>query len=133
MEYIDLGLPSGNLWAVENEDGYYTFDEAVAKFRDDLPTKEDFDELIAHCWKRWNSERKGMEFMGDNGVKLFLPASFYNQGIHDVPNVSTYWSATAFNDRTAYNFSFSSNGIRNHNNCGKWRKQSIHLIYKNDG
>ncbi len=36
-EYIDLGLPSGTLWATENEEGYFTFDEAVEKYGDSLP------------------------------------------------------------------------------------------------
>lgn len=98
MEYIDLGLPSGNLWAAENEEGYYTFDEAVAKFGDCLPTKDDFEELLEHCWKRWDNERKGLEFMGDNGAKIFLPASGFRNG-SDVGNMQGngyYWSATPF-------------------------------------
>lgn len=28
-EYVDMGLPSGTLWASENEEGYFTFDEPV--------------------------------------------------------------------------------------------------------
>ena len=38
MEYIDLGLPSGTLWADCNEEGFYYFDEAVEKYGYRLPT-----------------------------------------------------------------------------------------------
>lgn len=101
MEYIDLGLPSGNLWAAENEEGYYTFDEAVAKFWDNLPTKEDFEELVAHCWKRWDDERKGMEFMGDNGKKLFLPVQGYHVGKSEYHFVSLLkHQSESYNDST---------------------------------
>lgn len=80
MEYIDLGLPSGNLWASENEEDCYNFNDAPVKFGDNIPTKEDFEELITHCWKRFDNERMGMELMGDNGNKLFLSFQGYHVG-----------------------------------------------------
>lgn len=40
IEYVDLGLPSGTMWKLFIEDGYYTFDRAVEKFGSNLPTKE---------------------------------------------------------------------------------------------
>lgn len=30
--YVDLGLPSGTLWKNKNEEGFYTYDDAVSKF-----------------------------------------------------------------------------------------------------
>lgn len=39
-DYIDLGLPSGTLWKKTAEQGYYTYEEALSKFQDHLPTKE---------------------------------------------------------------------------------------------
>lgn len=45
IEFIDLGLPSGRLWATENEEGYYTYDEAKENFGELLPKPEAFQEL----------------------------------------------------------------------------------------
>ena len=36
MEYVDLKLPSGTIWADTNEDGYYTFDGAKEKYNDSI-------------------------------------------------------------------------------------------------
>lgn len=112
MEYIDLELPSKNLWAAENEDGYYKFDEAVAKFGGNLPTKEDFEELLEHCWKRLDNERKGLEFMGDNGAKLFLPALGYRDcsKVHNVQFRGNYWSATPDDSGSAFYLYFNPGG-----------------------
>ena len=47
-KYIDLGLPSGTLWKESNEGGdyaYYTFDEAIIKFGNKLPTKQQLEDL----------------------------------------------------------------------------------------
>lgn len=129
MEYIDLGLPSGTLWAAENEEGYYTFDEAVAKFGDNMPTKDDFEELVAHCWKRWDDERKGLEFMGDNGAKIFLPASGFRNG-SDVSNMQGngyYWSATPFGSLSAYGLYFDSEYAGLNYDC-RYGGQSVRLI-----
>ena len=39
--YVDLGLPSGTLWKDKNEEGgFYTYDQAVSKFGNKLPTKD---------------------------------------------------------------------------------------------
>lgn len=56
MEYADLGLPSGTLWAESNEEGYYTFDEAVEKYGNSLPTREQLEELKSHCQWEWNDK-----------------------------------------------------------------------------
>ena len=31
-QWVDLGLPSGTLWASIPEEGYYTYNDAVEKF-----------------------------------------------------------------------------------------------------
>ena len=43
-KYIDLGLPSGNLWCVENIEGLFTWEE-TASFKPLLPRLTDFSEL----------------------------------------------------------------------------------------
>ena len=96
MEYIDLGLPSGTLWAAENEEDCCTFKKAT-KFKENLPTIEDFEELLKYCWRRWNYEIGGTELMGDNGIKLFLPAAgirFSDVGMCYVGFEGHYWTST---------------------------------------
>ena len=58
-DYVDLGLPSGTLWKAYNEgqediDEYlgheYTYSEALKHYKkEDLPTKDQFSELLNHC------------------------------------------------------------------------------------
>lgn len=129
MKYIDLGLPSGNLWAEQNEEGYYTFDEAVAKFGDCLPTKEDFEELVAHCWKRWDNERKGMELMSDNGAKIFFPALGWVCNEKSLDTDSCYcWTDTEYNDKFGYYVRFNESGCSSLT-CGYMSdKNTVRLI-----
>lgn len=116
MEYIDLGLPSGTLWEDTNEtntDGtpYFTFDEAVAKFGESMPTKEDFEELLRECYHRWNDERKGIEFYSPKTQQvLFLPASGLRlvSGVSPVQYYNNYWSATPNGSSNAHFLYFNS-------------------------
>ena len=72
--YVDLGLPSGTLWKKNNEAGYYTYEEAK-RFRKELPSMDQFLELIEHSSARWTDE--GFIFNGDNGQSIFVKASGY--------------------------------------------------------
>ncbi len=105
-EFIDLGLPSGNLWATENEVGengqplYATYDEAVKQFGENLPTRDDWQELLDNVPHLWDKERNGLLFVARNGKELFLSA----QGL-----LGCYWSATAYDLYDAYGLLFSSN------------------------
>ncbi len=111
-EYVDLGLPSGTLWATcnlgafvpEEYGGYYAWgetstkrtytksnhyytgkpsvlppssDAATANWGNDwqMPTKEQFEELIDNCtrtWTIWNGTN-GWLLTGKNGNFIFLP------------------------------------------------------------
>ena len=75
--YIDLGLPSGRLWASENAEGYYTFDNAKEKFGELLPKPETFVELWEKCEWLWDVKKKGMLVIGPNKNTIFLPAWGY--------------------------------------------------------
>lgn len=109
QQFIDLGLPSGTLWAAENEDGYFTFDEAVEKFGNSMPTKEQFEELIEHTDKYWDLQKKGMWFVGRNGNKVFIPALGSRGGdcIYE-PDCAFYWSATPYDKFCARYLRFGS-------------------------
>lgn len=76
-EFIDLGLPSGNLWATENEVAengqplYATFDEAVKQFGENLPTQDDWQELLDNVPHLWDKKRDGLLFVARNGKSCF--------------------------------------------------------------
>lgn len=114
-EYIDLGLPSGKLWCIDNEEGYFTFDEAVEKFQDQLPTIEDWQELIDNTTQRFDKRRKGLVLKAPNGKKLFLPAMWFytdvKSGIFSIGNIGYYWSATLYDKDEAKNIMFGHLGL----------------------
>ena len=72
-QFVDLGLPSGNLWKTENESGYFEFDEANAKFQDQLPCYGDWKELVDFCQWEWTGD--GYKIIGENGKCITLPAA----------------------------------------------------------
>ena len=93
-ECVDLGLPSGTLWEPFNEEGYYTYDEAVEKFGDNLPTKEQWEELKNEC--NWKWKGNGYDVTGPNGNMIFLPAAGYRYGteVNYLEGSGFYWSGT---------------------------------------
>ena len=93
-EWVDLALPSGTLWYGKNADGlFYNFDEAVERFGNNMPTKEQFDELINNCTCTWTGE--GYHIEGSNGNSIFLPAAGYrSNALLDVGDFGIYWSST---------------------------------------
>ena len=99
--YVDLGLPSGTLWKKENEGGnsaYYTYDEAVSKFGNKLPTIMHFTELIDKC--KWTWTGSGYKIIGPNGNFIYLPAAGSRLTTGEVLSVGisgSYWSSTPCN------------------------------------
>ena len=91
--YVDLGLPSGILWAECNlgaeepeECGrYYKFvidadeDYAQKEWGGDwrMPVAEEFGELVKHCQWKMDTRKglRGYEIIGPNGNSIFLPAA----------------------------------------------------------
>lgn len=110
LTFIDLGLPSGRLWATENAviDGktYFNFDEAVEAFGDMLPSLEAWIELHCQCKFIWDIYRQGWVLTGPNGNTLFLPADGYRRwNGHTYDGANKYWSSTS-NVGGAWNVSF---------------------------
>lgn len=97
-QFVDLGLPSGTLWANETEEGYYTYDEAIEKFQDNLPTIVDFAELVQYC--KWERQEKSMLVTGPNGNSIILPALGYhhyaNGELYQMDSEGHYWSVTPY-------------------------------------
>lgn len=112
MEYIDLGLPSGTLWSDTNVEGFYTFDEAVSKYGDSLPTYEQFEELQEKCQWEWMGD--GYRVIGPNGNAIVLPAEglHYRDGDVDyVGSLGNYWSSTPDDSDDSWYLYFSSGGV----------------------
>ena len=116
IEWIDLGLPSGTLWKSTNETGehtgYYTYDDAVNIFGDQLPTKEQFDELKEKC--RWEWKENGYKVTSPNGNSIFLTALGFrgcNDFMHNNGTYGNYWSSTLHDSENPWSLYFTSSGV----------------------
>lgn len=126
--FVDLGLPSGTKWKAVNEEGYYDYDAAAEKYGAYLPTKEQFQELIACCSWEWNGE--GYVVKGANGNSILLPAAGCRLCDGDVYGVGTYgyyWSSSPDVSDYAWRLFIYSGGV---DRCYYFRcnGQSVRLI-----
>lgn len=94
-KYVDLGLPSGTKWAVENEEREYTFYEAVSVFPRQIPTLEQFSELFEEC--KYTAKKDGILLIGKNNNTIFLPKGDYNL-------VATGYYSSPYNDQYGIKF-----------------------------
>lgn len=118
--YVDLGLESGTKWNSVNETnpndnyGFYTFDEAIAKFDSALPTKEQWKELISDCQWTYDNTKKGYKVVGSNNKSIFLPAAGYRRcaadggGVEQVGTYCLYWSSTPNDTVPSHSWDFYS-------------------------
>lgn len=112
--FTDLGLPSGTLWCPINENGFFSYPEAVSKYGEMLPTKDQWEELKMCC--TWNWSKKGYVLTGPNGNTLDLPADGYVTCEGSTKNVGSfgkYWSSTAnpYNTMNAWMLDFEDEEI----------------------
>ena len=115
--YVDLGLPSGTLWKLHNEAKFYTYEEAITTFGNQLPEKHHFVELEKFCEWKWIDDGS-YQVIGPNGNNMILPAAGYRGcGIeisHIVSNIGIngyYWSSTPYDSDNAWNLCFDSIGV----------------------
>lgn len=112
QNFIDLGLPSGTKWKKVNEAGFYTYDEAVSKFSDQLPSQTQCEELINECVWEWNGN--GYKVTGPNGNSITLPAAGIRNCYDSTLNVGSYgsyWSSTPKGSNNALAIDFDSGGV----------------------
>ena len=132
MKYINLGLPSGTLWAETNENGFYTFDEAVEKYGDSLPTREQWEELKDHC--RWEWIGDGYRVKGANSNSIVLPSEGYRDCkglVNYVRFCGYYWSSTSDGSDFAWELYFHSNIVSmGYNN--RYGGKSVRLVKRNE-
>ena len=111
-EYVDLGLPSGRLWAKTNygamtEDGYGAYVDwpylnivsSVWGEEWEAPTSADMNELLNYCSFNWGYSTNnvyGCFVTGANNNSIFLPAAgFRIQGTDQSTGKNLfYWTST---------------------------------------
>lgn len=92
LDYVDLGLPSGVLWASKNatvedksmphdagEKSFYCqhlfdYDEAKRFFKTLLPNPAEFQELYDLCEWKWLKRKRAYKVTGPNGNSILLQA-----------------------------------------------------------
>jgi hypothetical protein len=91
--WVDLGLPSGTLWACQVEEGYYTYYEAVKKYGSQLPTKKEMEELRLLC--KWDTREDRCIVTGPNGNSIVLPIGIVKSKDRAFTDTySMYWTST---------------------------------------
>ena len=140
-DYVDLGLPSGNMWAKcnvgatsEEEYGdYFSFDEANSQYS--LPSTEDYKELIENT--SCELGKKGVIFTSIiNGKSILLPLSGHCDGDgfeFGKKRWAYYWTSTEYNyayrDRGCAFFT-NIDPLRNTTSITKYTKTTIRTISK---
>ena len=110
--YVDLGLPSGTLWKAKNEEGFYSYEQAVNRFGNNLPTKEQYAELKDKC--RWTWTGNDYKVVGPNGNSIVLPAAGFRHcsgTVYYVCSDGSYWSSTPNGSDNAWNLYFYSGEV----------------------
>ena len=132
--FVDLGLPSGRLWATENvkdengNEAYLSFNKAIETYGKNLPSKEDWEELFDNCSCKWDKMKKGFYVTGPNGNSIFLPAAGYRGGgVKNVETTGHYWSSSVNDEEDAYNVHFYSCYLDPRNNSNRYFEFSVRL------
>ncbi len=133
--YIDLGLTSGTKWKAVNEKNtadaeldLYTYDEAIAAFGNNLPSYDQWMELVNECSWTWTG--MGYKVVGSNGKSIVLPASGYRHfdgSVYDVGSRGYYWSSPLNDSDDARYFSFICGGV-NVSNTYRGNGLSVRLV-----
>ena len=119
-EYVDLGLPSGTLWKTDVKEYYYIWykwNDVMFEFGDNLPTREQFTELLTFCTWEWTGT--GCKVTGNNGSYIIFPARGYCNCDGDprsMLSVGGYWSRTEDGSEKAYFLFFNSEQLQIRNN-----------------
>ena len=144
FEAVDLGLPSGLLWANKNvgadapeEPGmYFNFDEASElEFEDGwkVPESEAFQELDDNCEHEFVQVNgiAGMKFTSKiNGNSVFFPCSgsglgttWYNRGSRGY-----YWSGSLYSATDGRDLNLYSGGVNPQNNNNRFYGFAVRAV-----
>lgn len=98
-KFVDLGLPSGTKWKSQNEKGFFTYEEAFKKYGKQIPSKEQYQELIDNC--QWKDEGGYFAVTGPNGKSIIINKEgwFDNEKLEidmwTIGRKATYWTNTS--------------------------------------
>ena len=109
FQWVDLGLPSGTLWADANlynpadNRGFWRYDEIMkSPYREYVPTKEQMFELQGYSTWRWDENKKGYNVRSwYNSNETFLPAEGWRTAEGKVISVGYggfYLTSTSYDD-----------------------------------
>ena len=124
-QYVDLALPSGNLWSIMNYGAnnetdygdYVSWSEnyiITSEWGDGwkIPTVTEITELINCCEWEWNvkNDISGYFIKGSNGNTMFLPAAGYKKYVEYFQDYISYgegtelsyWSSTIYKTDAEY-------------------------------
>ncbi len=79
MEWVDLGLPSGTLWAKDDVNGKTSFMGARRSYGSHVPSRTNAYELSEHCTKQWDDSAHALVFTGPNGNSISFPCKESNK------------------------------------------------------
>ncbi len=79
IEWVDLGLPSGTLWAKEDVDGKMSFGAARKSHGANLPSCTIASELRDRCTRAWDDKTHSIVFTGPNGKSISFPCKESNK------------------------------------------------------
>ena len=141
-DYVDLGLPSGTLWCRHNYGAdeeydygeYFKFDDAQ-ELGADLPTGEDFVEMILCCNHEWTEVNgtKGMKFTSkQNGQSIFFPAAGNYLGPlrNYLDTVGNYWFSSTHQHGKRYYMHFNANNVSVHLEDKDFLSFSVRAVQK---
>lgn len=136
--YVDMGLTSGTLWKTHNEVntnnayGLFTFQEAVNKFGQQVPTKEQWQELLDECTWSWTYE--GFKVLGRNKNFIIIPAEGAMDDMDTEPygigEDGNYWTSAPSGTKDAWAFEFEESGrdMGIDNNLSQNTRISVRLV-----
>ena len=129
-KFVDLGLPSGTLWKSQAESGYFSYDEAITKFGEMIPTQEQWQELYKTCKVKHIKETAKYTYIGPSGDSIVLSGSgrIYCDGIRDFGTHGYYWSSTSVSEDEAIRIDFDEGESFRTSNDYKCAQFSIRLV-----
>jgi len=154
--YVDLELPSGTLWKSKNEPFTgFAYTEAMDSFPGQIPTKEQWEELIKYCDWEWKDDKTYFEYVDGEGHSFdtdkgswYIVTSKINKrsieiyaegymtdglcvGCGGIGGVGGYYYSSTPQGDSLWCFFFNSRGY----DCGKWEhvidyayKMGVHLV-----
>ena len=79
MEWVDLGLPSGILWAKDDAGSKTSFMGARNAYGSHVPSRANADELYENCTRKWDDAAHALIFTGPNRNTLSFPCTESNK------------------------------------------------------